>query len=142
MLSELIVATVMVLVTVLIHGIGLILLSQMLRIEAQEESVEGIHPLSVRAIGFTMAIVLGLFVLHGTEIWLYALVYTGVGAVPDTRAAVYLSTLSYGTLGYSEEAISPEWHLVSAIEGLNGIILLGWSTAFFVTVVGRMGRRR
>lgn len=32
------------------------------------------------------------------------------------------------------------WRLVSAIEGVNGILLLGWSTAFFVTVVARLRR--
>jgi hypothetical protein len=30
---------------------------------------------------------------------------------------------------------------VSAIEGINGLLLLGWSTAFFVTIVTRLGRR-
>ena len=32
------------------------------------------------------------------------------------------------------------WRLVSAIEGINGIILIGWSTAFFVTLIARMRR--
>jgi hypothetical protein len=34
------------------------------------------------------------------------------------------------------------WRLVSAIEGMNGVLLLGWSTAFFVTVVARLGGGR
>lgn len=142
MFDELVVAALMVLLTVVVHGAGLAMLSQSLRIEAREEALAGIHPMAPRAILFTLAIVLGLFALHGFEIWLYALVYHAVGAVTDFRGAVYLSTLSYGSLGYSESSISPDWHLVSAIEGLNGVILLGWSTAFFVTIVGRMGRRR
>ena len=29
----------------------------------------------------------------------------------------------------------------AAIEGINGILLLGWSTAFFVSLMARMGRR-
>ena len=32
--------------------------------------------------------------------------------------------------------------MVAAIEGVNGVVLLGWSTAFFVTVVARMGRMK
>jgi len=35
---------------------------------------------------------------------------------------------------------SPRRSLVSAIEGINGIILIGWSTAFFVTLTARMRR--
>jgi hypothetical protein len=38
------------------------------------------------------------------------------------------------------DALDPEWRLVAAIEGVNGIILLGWSTAFFVTGMRRLGR--
>lgn len=32
------------------------------------------------------------------------------------------------------------WRLVSAIEGVNGILSLGWPTAFFVTTVARLRR--
>ena len=35
-------------------------------------------------------------------------------------------------VGYSDAAMAEQWRLVSAIEGINGIILIGWSTAFFV----------
>jgi hypothetical protein len=31
--------------------------------------------------------------------------------------------------------------MVVAIEGINGVILLGWSTAFFVMVITRLGRQ-
>ena len=40
--------------------------------------------------------------------------------------------------GYDDDSISQSWRMVAAIEGLNGVVLLGWSTAFFVTVVARM----
>ncbi len=30
------------------------------------------------------------------------------------------------------------WRILGAIEGVNGVILLGWSTAFFVSVVSQI----
>ena len=45
--------------------------------------------------------------------------------------AMVLATVSIHAIG---------WRLVSAIEGINGIILIGWSTAFFVTLIARMRR--
>jgi hypothetical protein len=54
--------------------------------------------------------------------------------------AVYFSTITYGAIGYSDAAMAEQWRLVSAIEGINGIILLGWSTAFFITVLARLRR--
>jgi hypothetical protein len=140
MISELALATFMVLLTVSIHGAGLYTLSRLLRLEEREEAQEHIHPLSGRGIGATLSVTLGLFVLHGMEIWLYAFVYLAIGAIEGLREAVYFSTITYGAIGYDDAAMAPDWRLVSGIEGINGIILIGWSTAFFVTLIARMRR--
>ena len=140
MLAELAVATLMVLSTVMIHATGLLLLGRLTRFEAREEALTGIHPLSVRGVGMIMAVVLGLFAVHGTEIWLYAALYIELGAIEGLRHAVYFSTQTYAALGYGDEIMAPEWKLVAAIEGINGLLLIGWSTAFFVTLMGRLGR--
>lgn len=141
MLLELLVAAIMVLLTVAIHGFGLAALVRLLRLEAQEEGERGLSAYSFRSMGMMLAIVIGLFVLHGAEIWLYAGLYHALGAVPDFRTAVYFSTITYGAIGYSDAAILPEWQLVAAIEGINGILLIGWSTAFFVRVIGVISPR-
>ena len=83
---------------------------------------------------------LGLFVIHGLEIWLYAALYWLAGALPDLHTAVYFSTITYGTIGYDDEGVARAWQLVAAIEGINGVLMLGWSTAFFVALIARMGR--
>ena len=140
MFAELALATVMVLSTVTIHAIGLYALSRLLRVEEREEAREHVHPLSRRGMAATLIVILGLFVLHGIEIWLYAFVYLAIGSVEGLREAVYFSTITYGAIGYSDAAMAERWRLVSAIEGINGIILIGWSTAFFVTLLGRMRR--
>ena len=138
--AELLLATLMVMVTVSMHAIGLYALSRLLRVEERAERRVQIHPLSARGIVNTLTVALGLFVVHGLEIWLYAFVYLAIGAVEGLREAVYFSTITYGAIGYSDAAMAPGWRLVSAIEGINGIILIGWSTAFFVTLIARMRR--
>ena len=140
-IDDLIVSTVMVLITVGIHGSGIILLSKMLRLESQEEQAHHVPAFSARAFLFMQLLVLALFALHGFEIWLYAIVYVLTGAVGDMASALYFATISYAAIGYSDVHISPDWRLVGAIEGINGLLLLGWSTAFFVAVVTRLGRR-
>ena len=140
MLPELALATVMVVLTVAVHAIGLYGLSRVLRLEELEEAQEHIHPLSLRGIAATIIVTLGLFALHGIEIWLYAFLYFWIGSVDGLREAVYFSTITYGAIGYSDAAMAERWRLVSAIEGINGIILIGWSTAFFVTLMARMRR--
>ena len=141
MIAELAIATVMVMLTVFMHAAGLYALSRLLRIEEREEAEEHDHPMSRRGLAATLIVILGLFVIHGIEIWSYALLYLAMGAVDGLREAVYFSTITYGAIGYSDAAMAERWRLVSAIEGINGIILIGWSTAFFVTLIARMRRR-
>ena len=130
----------MVLLTVIIHGGGLAVLGRMLRGEVQMERSHHIPGLSLHTMTFTLALVLALFVLHGVEIWLYAFLYEAIGAVENLETAVYFSTISYAGIGFSDSYIAPAWRLIAAIEGINGLLLLGWSTAFFVTIVARLGR--
>ena len=140
MIAELTIATFMVFLTVAIHAAGIYALSRLLRLEEREEAAEHVHPLSLRGIAATIIVILGLIVLHGIEIWIYAFLYLGIGSVDGLREAVYFSTITYGAIGYSDAAMAERWRLVSAIEGINGVILIGWSTAFFVTLIARMRR--
>ncbi len=68
---------------------------------------------------------LGLFALHGFEIWLYAALYVALRALPDLETAVYFSIITFSTIGYDDEGMAIAWRLVSAIEGMNGVLLMG-----------------
>ena len=140
MLMQLSVSTVMVFATVIFHGFGLALLGRALRGEAQVERMHHIPALSLRTVFFTLCLVVAIFVLHGIEIWLYAALYLMIGAIPTLETSVYFSTISYAGIGFDDRYIDPAWRLVAAIEGINGFLLLGWSTAFFVALVSRLGR--
>lgn len=139
MLVQFAVSSALVMAMVVIHALGLAALAQIVRSETREEHTRHLTPLSLRGIAFTVVIVVGLFALHGAEIWLFALFFLAVDALPNLEGALYFSSITYGTIGYSDAAISPEWRLVAAFEGIAGIILLGWSTAFFVRLLGRIG---
>ena len=136
MLIQLILATVMVVTSVLIHGAGITALARGLRIETSDNSDH--HHFSFKRAVVILIIVLALFTLHGIEIWLYAAVYLVIGAVQSLEAAVYFSTITYASIGFGDSEMAHTWRLVGAIEGINGVLLLGWSTAFFVTVIARL----
>ena len=140
MIDQLAVATLMVLVTVALHGAGLVGLARLLRVESREEREAHLSPESWRGLVTTLGMVMGLFALHGVEIWLYALLYLALGALPDLETAVYFSTITYGTVGYHDAGMAHSWRLVAAIEGMNGVLLMGWSTAFFVALLARLRR--
>jgi hypothetical protein len=76
--------------------------------------------------------------LHAVEIWLYAGLYRIAGAIPDLETALYFSTASFTTIGYGDVVLGPDWRLIGAIEGANGLLLFGWSTAFLTTTASQL----
>lgn len=128
----------MVLLCVAIHGLGLFSLSRALRSELAVERIQKIAPLSPRGAVFTLGIVLAMLALHGIEIWAFAFTYLATGAVQGLEEALYFSTISYSTVGFNDTHISPNWRLLGAFESILGVFLLGWSTAFFFRMLGRI----
>jgi hypothetical protein len=141
MLTELLAATGLVLFTLLMHGVGLYAIGEIFKRGLARHGSRNRHPLAPRSLALSLILITGLFVLHGAEIWFYALFFLAVDAAPNLEEAVYFSTISYSTIGYDDEGIDPAWKLVGAVEGVNGILLLGWSTAFVVQFMGRLTRR-
>jgi hypothetical protein len=132
------VSSLMVILCVAIHGIGLFSLSRAIRTEASIERLRRIDPLSPRGALFTLVAVVSMLALHGIEIWAFALVYLAIGAVSGLESALYFSTISYSTVGYNDAHISESWRLLGAFESILGVFLLGWSTAFFFRMLGRI----
>lgn len=135
MIENLALATAMVGLTVIIHFTGLLLLMHLLRMRGHHfrvrESTIGQGVLIVM-------VVLGIFAIHTAEIWAYAFVFQAVGAIDNFEQALYFSTVNFTTLGYGDIVLSERWRLFAAIEGANGLILIGWSTAFLLSVTVRM----
>lgn len=88
--------------------------------------------------GVILLAAFGLFALHSVEIWTWALVYWWLGVFPDFEHALYFSTSTYVTIGYGDLVLPPGSRILGAIEGASGIILIGWSTAFFFSIVDRL----
>ena len=131
-------STLMLVTCVIFHGFGLASLNRALRGEVAMERLRKIDPLSPRGALFTLGIVLAIFALHGVEIWAFAALYRLLGAIPGLEDALYFSTISYSTVGYNDLHIDPHWRLLGAFESILGMVLIGWSTAFFFRMLGRI----
>ena len=81
-----------------------------------------------------------LILLHLIEISLWALFYVWREGMLDLNSAFYFSSATYATVGYGDLVLPKELRLIGGIEALTGILMCGWSTAFFFAVVVRMYR--
>lgn len=130
MLMQLVIASWMVVVIVIVHLVSLSVLVRLLRSHHQRVGRLRIAPLTL-----LFGASLGLFATHTVEIWLYAARYVILGAVTTFEQALYFSTVTYTTIGYGDVVLAHPWRILGAIEGATGIMMLGWSTAFLVSLL-------
>jgi hypothetical protein len=88
--------------------------------------------------GAYIALAAWMIVCHLVEVAAWALLYVLGGAMTDIQSALYFSAVTYTTTGYGDLVLPQEWRLVGAVEALTGILMCGWSTAFFFAVLARL----
>jgi len=94
----------------------------------------------LRTVATLSTVALLLLALHLVEIGLFALFYLTAGAFSTLEEALFVSASAYSTLGQGEHVFPHQWRLLGALEGVVGFLMLGWSTAFFVTDMNKLLR--
>ena len=95
------------------------------------------------ALGHVAAIQIGvigtagllLAALHGVEAALWAAAYWWLGALSSPTDAILYSVDSMSTLGASGLTLEPHWRMMGALEGMDGMLLFGISTAYIFAVM-------
>lgn len=137
-LEPLLIAIFIVALTVVIHAVGTIYwIRYAVHRYADNDGHFKPHT-ALPAMIWTMVVLISL---HLLEIVVWALAYLLLlpGDRVDTfEKAAYFSVVTFTTLGYGDITLqTSEWRLLSGIEALNGILLVGWSTALLFVVVQR-----
>jgi hypothetical protein len=137
-----IINTALVLVTIVIHYEVLFQLSKRL------PEIKKIPP-SYKV----LICVFTIFLAHVVEIWLFGLGYyysaqlDGVGNLFGKTANhglildyVYLSFVTYTTVGYGDLVASGYLRYLTGVEALTGLILITWSASFLFIEMGKYWR--
>ena len=74
---------------------------------------------------------------HFVEVMVWAVTYGLVGIAPASIQLIYLAFDNYTTLGYFELVAPEQWRLLRPMTALNGIMLIGWSTAVIIEILRR-----
>lgn len=96
--------------------------------------------------------VFGALGLHVFEIWLFGLVFWRLAMLPGAGAvvgadplvlldAVYLSAMTYATVGFGDVSPSGPLRLVAGTEALVGFVMITWSASFMFLEMERFWRR-
>jgi len=135
MFANLALGTVVIAATVVIHTFGLMAVTRGMDFATAHFRLHG-HRSRVVAM---IATVLGLFCVMSVEVWLWAICHYMLGVVEGLETALYFSLVTFSTVGYGDAVPAHEWRLFAALEGVNGFLLIGWSTAYLVAAGMRVG---
>jgi hypothetical protein len=124
----------LIVLTVLIHVSGLGLISQKVVHGNAGRRIERRHP------KIAFVVVLGATTLlatcvHGIEAGVWASAYRLLGALPDFRSCMLYSLNAITSYGHTNLSLEDHWHLMGAMEALNGWLLFGLTTAFLFAVI-------
>lgn len=132
---ELVVSFGMVSATVTVHLLGLM---GILRATAYHIEHWRSPWLAMDRLLVPLAMASGLFLLHGLEVWGYALLFWLGGATPTLEESLFVSAGAYSTAGWMNAHVADGWRVIAVLESLNGMLLLGWSTAFLFQTLHRV----
>lgn len=137
MLVLIVTAFLLIAVTIVIHALGTV--SWLRFLVARMTLANGqIRPAKVITVIISTAIV--LITLHIIEIFVWALAYILIlpdGELQSLESAFYFSAVTFTTLGYGDITLSSDWRLLSGLQAIDGILLIGWTTAFLFAVLQR-----
>jgi hypothetical protein len=132
MTAQLLIASCLVAITVMIHAFGLgMTLSHVLRSTVPANT--RVWPITWLLIRIACL----LIVIHMLEIAVWAVFFWWQKCLPDAESSFYFSGVTYATIGYGDLVLPKEWRLFGPIEGLTGILMCGLSTAFLFVIVSK-----
>lgn len=82
--------------------------------------------------------------LHLLQTTIWALTYLGLPEVTEfdtLEKAVYFSLVTFTTLGYGDITIDSDYRVLAGLEAINGVLMIGWSTAAMITFFREIMKR-
>jgi amino acid transporter len=134
---EIIVGTVIMIVIIFIHGVGI-------RTINQRFSKAWIHVNSSTPhwrINLLLALTIAsLAALHFAETLLWASPISLMGLIPSMRDSYYFVLESYTTLGEGTVSLPDRWRLIGPIMAMSGLFTFGWTASVLVSIMTEFGK--
>ena len=122
--------------------IVLVVLTTVIHYEVLRLLNTGLPGMQVPARTKLILVIIGTFLAHAAEIFLYAAAfyvlsrYLGAGMLGDAgrssplALSLYFSAETYTSLGYGDVVPGGDLRLLAGMEALNGLLLIGWSASY------------
>jgi hypothetical protein len=88
-----------------------------------------------RVVNAMVGTVVILMLAHVAEVLVWSLAYAVADVAPEGTDLLYFAFVNYTTLGYGDVVPAERWRLIGPITALNGVLMIGWSTAVIFEVL-------
>ena len=128
----------LIVITVMIHAYGSSLwMNYMLATYTRRNGIV-VDSKASRVLVLTAIVLMSL---HLLEIFIWASAYrflVPLSEIETLETAFYFSLVTFTSLGFGDVTLGPQWRILSGMEALNGVLLIGWTTAFLYAVLQRI----
>ena len=134
MLINILVGLVVIGLTVVIQGYGTVF---WVAKYDRERHLHKEHTFRKQGVRLLISSAIFLLLIHLFQASLWAILYMllpGVTEFETFEKSMYFSLVTFTTLGYGEITIGSANRVLSGLEAINGITLIGWSTAFMFAI--------
>jgi hypothetical protein len=119
----------------------LLLLTTTIHYEALRLLAYTLPRIAMRGRAKLVLVILGTFVAHALEMFLYALTFwllahwlgagnLGASGATTFAGCLYFSAETFTSLGYGDIVPTGALRLLAGMEALNGLLLIGWSASY------------
>ena len=136
-------------------GVVLVLTTSLIHYEALRMMMDRLPKIDcLHGRAQVLVAICGVFVAHTLEVWCYAFGYAGLSALgfgalsgeglsgTSAFSWLYYSAVSYTSLGLGDVFATGSLRLLTGIEALHGLVLIGWSAAFTYWMMSRVWEQR
>ena len=137
MLVQILIASIMIVITVVIEAVVIALATAALNRNRQRLAQYRQLPRTVVTLSLlTIWLMAGI----GIALVFWSLLLLWLGEFDTLHAAIYFSSVSATTLGYGDSLLSERWQLLSGFIAANGLVLFSLNTAFLFEVLRRLNQ--
>ena len=122
-------------ITILIHGYGTFFWVKLL---VRKNKGKQKQNWNIKNVWFLIYTAIFLLTLNFIEAIIWGFTYytlPGITEFESLEKAIYFSLVTFTTLGYGEITISSTNRILAGFEAMDGVLLLGWTTAIMFSVL-------
>lgn len=141
MLKQIAVGLGMVIITTIIHASFMVFGERLLRWRLARYG-RSVHYLTKALLVSILAAWMFLAVVTEALIWAQVYLWNHfITELPDIETALYFSMVTFTSVGYGDIVLKGSWRMLASIQGANGVIIFGWTTALIFTYIQRVYAR-